>query len=340
MSEKQKSLSTAQTLKCLCCNERSPIKDFYSSNSIQYKSIKKIPYCTSCINDMYQKHVADFKELGYRNPEQNAVRRLCMIFDLYYNEKLFDNAMTEFNKKNIKSKNNLIFITYYFRHAKLIQYNQKNYNSTILEEYKESKDKEKIMSIVPTSSKDEIQIVEKAKRFFKGNFTDDEYLYLQEQYDDWVDRNECKTKANEEIFKQLCFTQLEILRATNNNGDTKDLKLTFLKQLDAANLQPKQNKSDSISESQTFGTLINKWEDTMPVPEIDENLKDVDKIGLYIDVFMKGHLSKSLGLENGTSRLYEKYMEKYSVEKPEYKDDSDGEALFDAIFGKSLNEQK
>ena len=40
-----------------------------------------------------------------------------------------------------------------------------------------------------------------------------------------------------------------------------------------------------------------------------------------------------LGLKNGLSRLYSKFMKKYTVEKPEYKDDETNEALFDAIFG-------
>ena len=140
------------------------------------------------------------------------------------------------------------------------------------------------------------------------------------------------------MFKQICFTQLELQRAMRAKLDTKDLNATLLKQLEAAKLQPKQNKGDTTSETQTFGTLIDKWENTRPIPEIDEDLKDVDKIGLYLDVFFKGHLAKMMGMKNGLSRLYEKYMAKYTVKKPEYNDDEDGEALFDAIFGKSINE--
>lgn len=40
-----------------------------------------------------------------------------------------------------------------------------------------------------------------------------------------------------------------------------------------------------------------------------------------------------MGLKNGLSNLYNKFMKKYTVEKPEYKDDENNEALFDAIFG-------
>ena len=111
------------------------------------------------------------------------------------------------------------------------------------------------------------------------------------------------------------------------------MNATFLKQLEAAKLQPKQNKGETTANNQTFGTLIDKWENTRPIPEIDEDLQDVDKIGLYLDVFFKGHLAKMMGLKNGLSNLYTKFMKKYTVEKPEYDNDEDSEVIFDAIFG-------
>ena len=140
------------------------------------------------------------------------------------------------------------------------------------------------------------------------------------------------------MFKQICFTQLELLKATRAKQDTKDLNATFLKQLEAAKLQPRQNSGDATADNQTFGTLIDKWENERPLPEIDEELKDVDKIAWYFDIFFKGHLSKMMGLKNGLSNAYNDFMKKYTVKKPEYDDDENSEALFDAIFGnKSLN---
>ena len=129
-----------------------------------------------------------------------------------------------------------------------------------------------------------------------------------------------------------------ILKATRRGDDTKELDTTFLKQLEAAKLQPKQNSGDTTANNQTFGTLIDKWENTRPIPEVDEDLRDVDKIGLYIDTFFKGHLAKMMGLKNGLSNLYTKFMKKYTVEKPEYSDEENSEVLFDAIFGDQLSD--
>ena len=40
-----------------------------------------------------------------------------------------------------------------------------------------------------------------------------------------------------------------------------------------------------------------------------------------------------MGLKNGLSNSYTKFMKNYTVEKPEYDNDENSEALFDAIFG-------
>jgi hypothetical protein len=222
----------------------------------------------------------------------------------------------------------------------MLQYSSRNYNSTIDEKIefarKNSIDETTALSMHSEVEKNET--IEAATKFFGSGFSNEDYLYLYEQYSDWTARHECETKSQEEIFKRLCFTQLELLKATRNKEDTKDLNSTYLKQLEAAKLQPKQHKGETVSDTQTFGTLIDKWENTRPLPEIDEELKDVDKIGWYIDVFFKGHLSKMMGLKNGLSNLYTKFMKKYSVEKPEYSDEENSEILFDAIFGNSSSD--
>ena len=82
-----------------------------------------------------------------------------------------------------------------------------------------------------------------------------------------------------------------------------------------------------------MGTLLQKFEETRPLPDIDPELEDVDKIGLYIDVFFRGHTLKMLGLKNMFSNIYEKIMSKYTVTKPEYSEEEDSEAIFEKVFG-------
>ena len=172
------------------------------------------------------------------------------------------------------------------------------------------------------------------KKFGNG-LNNDDYLFLQDQYDDWVTRYECKTKAQEELFERLCFKKLEIFKATRDGKPTKDLDESYQKLMSTANITPKQNSLDALSEAQTMGTLIQKWEEERPLPDIDPALEDVDKIGLYIDVFFRGHMSKMLGLKNSLANIYENFMRKLTVTKPEYNEEEASEELFNKIFGSS-----
>jgi len=300
--------------------------NFYKSNSKFFRNTGKIPCCKQCIEKLYQEYLDKYTNEGCLTPEKKAVKRLCMAFDIYYVDKVFNSAMEKIKSGDI----NITPMGQYMKTIQLSQYNRNNetYEDTITQE----EQRDFIISSIDGMS-DSRKVDEKTIKFFGAGFTDDDYEFLQEQYDDWTARHECNTKAQEEVFKRICFKQLEILKATRRSEDTKDLDATFQKLLDTAKLQPKQNSGDTTADNQTFGTLIDKWENTRPLPEIDEELRDVDKIGLYIDTFFKGHLSKMMGLKNAFSNLYTKFMKKYTVEKPEYSDEENSEILFDAIFG-------
>lgn len=331
--KKKEGITTPTTLHCLCCNDEFSSNDFYDSDSEFHTSIGKIPYCKGCIDKFYQYYLNKYETLEYPSPERKAIERICMVLDIYYSDKIFDNAV-----KESETKTNATLFALYLKQVKLYQHRKKNYDTTIHDKFKEMRDGESAMSVYTKHDYKQSDEIKAATKLFGSGFSDDDYIFLYDQYVDWTARHECETKSQEEMFKQICFTQLALLKATRAKQDTKDLNATLLKQLEAAKLQPRQNKSETMSETQTFGTLIDKWENTRPIPEIDEDLQDVDKIGLYLDIFFKGHLAKMMGLKNGVSNLYTKFIKKYTVEKPEYNDNEDGEALFDAIFGNANNE--
>ena len=311
---------------CFYCGNEYVETNYYKSNSIFYSNIGKIPYCKQCIERFYQSFYEKYTNEGCLNPEKKAVKRLCMIFDIYYKEDAYNAAIDNAKKREM----NISPMGAYMKMIQLSQYNRnkETYEDTITQE-----ERENFVVNIATGISDSVKIDEKIMNFFGSGFKEEDYVFLNREYEDWIARHECKTKAQEEVFKRLCFKQLEILKATQRGEDTKDLDATFQKLLETAKLQPKQNSGDTTADNQTFGTLIDKWENTRPLPEIDEELKDVDKIGWYIDVFFKGHLSKMMGLKNGLSNLYTKFMKKYTVEKPEYSDEENSEILFDAIFG-------
>lgn len=334
---------------CLCCGEKKDIDVYYTSDSLQYRAYGRIPYCKDCIDKMYQGYLDEFNRLQYTNCEKRAVQRLCMVLDLYYSDEMYNTAFSDHQKAVVKFDNkDLKFITYYMKNVKMYQYRKRNYNTTINDEYKQMKDDQKTMSMFNGNDEKQQEVVSKAVKFFGRGLSDDEYLFLQNEYEDWTSRHECQTKAQEELIKQICFTQLALFKSVRSGEDSKakDLNTTLMKQMDAAKLQPKQNKGETVAETQTFGTLIEEWETHDPIPEVDEELKDVDKIGLFLDVFFRGHLAKMMGLKNGVSKYYDEYMKQFTVNKPSaYKGNNDeniddSEAIFDALFGNTTSDKE
>jgi len=299
---------------CHGCNEHISSQNFYTSN--EYAS-GYFPLCKQCCLALAEQRV---KKNDKPNETKQSVQRLLQMMYLPYIDTLYESCckdvINEINEKNRKAP----ILQYLTIIKSLPQYRNKTWkNSEFPIENDNCFNTKKIKQST-------------IKRFGQGLNTED-YLFLQEQYDDWVNRYECNTKAQEELFERLCFKKMEIFKATREGKNTKDLDKSYQELMQTANITPRQNSMDAFSEGQTLGQLIEKWEVERPLPEIDEELKDVDRIGLYIDVFFKGHLAKLLNLKNPLQHIYEHFIKKYTVKKPEYDEDEDSEELFDKIFG-------
>lgn len=321
--------STKATLQCLNCRKESAESNFYSSNSKFYSGTGKVPYCKKCIKEFYNYYYEKYKEGNFVFPEKKAIKRLCMALDIYYGEEVFASALGEIEKTPAMSVD-----AAYMKVAHLKQNSKYTYDETFKHDEKDGV-AESYADLNKTMDVDE-KVIER----FGNGFSEDDYKFLDREYKDWTARHECETKTQEEIFKQICFTQLELLKAQRAGEDTKNLMATFQNLLDTAKLQPKQNKGDTMSDAQTFGTLIDKWENTRPIPEVEEELRDVDKIGYLIHVFFTGHMAKVLNLKSSLTNLYDKFIKKYTVEKHEYSGESDNEVLFDSIFGKKAMDEQ
>lgn len=338
--KKVEAIETPATIKCLGCGKEQASSKYSDSQSILYRSIAKLPYCQTCKIDLYNKYVQEFTKKNYKNPEQKAVQRICMAFDLFYDDRIYQQALKEYTKVISNTKRQASLISYYFKNRNLMQCKDdgSSYDASIFREYDSVLEEERTMTVFHRKDEEKENIVNKASEFFGEGFSDEDYLFLQKEYDDWTSRHECQTKAQEEIFKDICFNRLRNLKALRNGEDVKDISAAFDRMLSSGKLQPKQNYNESTSDAQTFGTLIKKYEETRPLPTIDPALQDVDKIGRYIDVFFRGHTCKMVGIENAYSHLYTDEMKKYTVNLPEYDSENDSEIIFDTMFGSKIEE--
>lgn len=189
----------------------------------------------------------------------------------------------------------------------------------------------------------DVKVVQKtlktAMKRFGNIYNNKDLIWLENEYQDWVGRYPCENKSQELLYQNLCVNQLNINKFQAEGKDTKDLIKTMQDLMTSLQIKPSQSNSNALTEAKTFGELIKKWENEKPIPEPEDEFKDVDKIGLYVDVFFKGHLSKMMGLKNGFSALYDKFISKYTVTKPQYDEDTDSEILFEQIFGSKMEEE-
>ena len=317
-------------LTCSRCGRQIDIIDLYKTTSPFYDTYKKIPFCKDCLDDLYQEYYDKYSKQGYNMPERKAVERICMVLDIYFKESLFQTAMSQYEKT---PETPLIML--YIRTARVGRNYQRTYDDTIKDRFEVSKEEKEIKSIYDADDEDFDIRVKEGQKIFGQGYERSDYIFLYDQYSDWTARHECGTKSQEELFKNICLTQLSLNKAqkTNNVSEIKQLNDAYIKLLDSAKLQPKQNAGDTTADNQTLGTLIDKWENTRPIPEVDEELRDVDKIGKYISTFFFGHLCKMIGVDNDYAHEYEEYMKTYTVEKPEYTEDDADEAIYRAMFG-------
>ena len=284
----------------------------------------RFPICKRCIIAMVEQRE---NEKDPPNETRESVQKVLQLMDKVFDSDFYDScvkgALDEAKERNRSSP----FATYIT--AILSLPNWKGMT------WKDSK-----FGIMGDSS-DDVRLVQKTikagRKRFGTSYTEEELMFLENEYQDWVGRYECNTKAQEEVFENLSICKLLKRKALSAQRPTKDIDAQITNWMSAGNLQPRQNSMDSLSDAQTFGTLIQKFEEERPLPIIDPELQDVDKIGRYIDAYYKGHMCKMLEIDNNFSNIYEDEMRRYTVDKPQYDAEEDSEGIFAKIFGAQLD---
>ena len=308
--------------KCCTCGKKYTKQsgNFSYSQSPLFKGNNSfLPICNNCLENLVEQYT---ELLGSQN---EAIKRVCLHWDIYFSESLLNSTKKiDANRSRIKC---------YVKNCNLQQHAGKTYDTYLKEINSERIDT--INDLEELKQDKEIKVSQKTIKFFGLGYTPEQYRFLQDQYDDWTHRHECRTKSQEEVFKNLCIAQLNIQIAQQTGGKVKDAMDSFQNLLGTANLKPCQTNENALADQNTFGTLIKKWENEKPISEPDPEWKDVDGIARYIHIYFLGHLCKMMGIKNSYSRMYDEEMEKYRVEKPEY--EGDDEALFDAVFSSKSN---
>lgn len=307
-----------------------------------------LPICRDCVEDMYNHYM---KVLG---DERQAIRRICMKFDLYWSESIYQ--MLDKPTK-IKSR-----ISNYIAKTTLNPFKDKSFDTTIDEEQSmgvggvgmyiesalpsvEDGDEDGMASdsgddnVIAGLSQD---IIQELIDFWGSGLAPSFYIELDKRYKFWTGGDDSTMDiAARAIIKQICMLEVTINRDSAQGKSIEKNVNALNNLLGSANLKPVQKKDsgiDNAADNTPFGVWIRKIENTEPIPEPEDEFKDVDGIARYIHIWFFGHLCKMVGIKNSYSRMYEEEMARLRVEKPEYEEEDD-DAIFEDLFSRTKSEE-
>lgn len=303
---------------------------YYKSTATLYKGITYFPYCKPCIDQMYEQYL-----IASGSPKL-AVRQMCRKLDLYWNESVYENVAKSNADKNI--------MLAYNQRLNTLAYAGKCYDDTLKEDdslWAFSSLASTEQSLVEAERKlegnnvESVEISNEVKAFWGPGYTPEMYDELQGRYDYWLSKfpeGSTLDVGGEILLKQICNLEIDINR-DRAAGKPIDKSVNALNTLlGSAMLKPVQKKSDeadSAAGNTPYGVWIRRFEDERPIPDVDPELKDVDRIIWYITVWFFGHLCKMLGIKNSYCKLYEEAIAKRRVERPDLDDEDDDTFIAD-----------
>lgn len=286
-----------------------------------YKGQGYMPYCRECVDGMYDAYYALCKD------SRAAVRQMCRKLDLYWDESVYQYA-------ELRAANRSM-MTAYIARSNSVSYAGKSYDDTLIEENALWSglipNVEKAIEIDDDPIKDiQLEADPELADFWGADYSPEFLIRLDKRYRKWTkDQGELEP-GSVSLFKHICILE-ETIATDSAAGRPVDKNVNTLNSLlGSLNLKPAQKKDDSVNgavDNSPMGVWIRRFENERPIPEVDPELRDVDKIVHYIQVFFLGHLAKMLGKTTVYSKMYEKEIARLRVEDPalsgEYEDDEE-----------------
>lgn len=317
-----------------CGNEYGKYKGYFPvSYAAMHKGVGYTPICKSCVDTLYSNYLAQC------NDARSAMRQVCRKLDLYWSDSIFNQVERRSSPRSIMMQ--------YIAKINSLPYAGKSYDDTLLSEgtlwsfSKQNDTNAPPQEQTAQGTGDEelpesIDIPDEVIAFWGSGYTPEMYTELEQRRLYWMSRLPDDMEVDigtEALIRQICPLELDINRARAAGDKNIDKLVTSLdKLIGSLGLKPgqkKQEDADAAMANTPLGVWLYRYENKRPLPEVDDDLKDVNGIRKYVFTWM-GHLCKMLGLKNEYSHLYEDEIAKWSVAKPEY-DGDDDEFLLDGV---------
>lgn len=302
--------------------------NFPRSYASLYKGVGYIHICKECIESIYNMYLSQCSDSAM------AVRQVCRKLDLYWNESFFNRVEKKSTPQTVVFK----YLAYVSSNASCAN---KSYDDTLISEgalWNFSNDDdldddeytadESVYTTNGNQEPDDVEVSEDVRTFWGDGYTSEMYMELEKRREYWMSRlpgSDDLDIGSEVIIRQICALELDINKARANNKPVDKLIGALNTLLGSMNMKPAQRKNDDVENdinSTPMGVWLYRYENKRPLPEIDEQLKDVNGVKKYVFTWM-GHLCKMMGIKNGYTKMYEAEIERLRVFKPEYDGDEE-----------------
>lgn len=299
--------------KCVCCSCGEPLAltKFYKSNSVFYAD-GHLPICKECFSSKFGHFAAEY------HSNKMAMQRMCMTFDIYFNEAAFDSCDTD----------DSTVLGNYFRKLNLSQHKGKTFEDSIKEGFDLSGDRKPVketQEVVNVDDDDEenenADMIDPADiEKWGAGLEPTDYTILNSHYR-LLSSSNPQCDGNAEIFIiDLCYTKMQQMKAVRESrvDDYKKLTESYIKSFTQAGL--KTVKDTNAMEDFTIGVNAETIEKYTPAEYYKNRslYKDHDNIGDYIDRFL---LRPLRNLMRGTKDRDAEFFVKDEEENDGFTDD-------------------
>lgn len=296
-STRSKKVGLTTKLVCTACGKEKVMSSaFYVSYSMMYKYNEgRMPVCKDCFYNRYKELLVE-----YKGDEIKALYHICMQFDIYFDTKLFEKS-----QENIKN-DDLSMIKTYMKNVNSLRQNKGKGSLESIhvflgdEALDEKIEESKPIEVYEDVDYDSLKIPTHIKKKWGSGYSNEEYIYLEDNYAEFYDAYSHETPAERMLLMNISRALLEAERS-RKKGKTKDyenmMKLVS-SMLTDANIKPSQKKTKGDEIGECFGVFIENIEKYEPIGEAIDEFEDVDNIGKLIDRQFVKNFAKIFGLRD------------------------------------------
>lgn len=289
-------MANKQTVKqTMCCRCGGMFVDaqFYRSYSEHHAALGgHLPICKECFHQEYDAYIERYQS------RRRAMKRMCMIYDVYYSDKIFDSCENEEASEGR-----------YFRKLNIRQCKDRTFEDSLQEGFMfvdgERSDVLKLKTKAEIAAEDP-EIEEDDIEKWGSGFLKEDYEMLNAHYK-YLKAANPNCDSNQEIFiKDLCYINMQKMKAVRGERveDYNKLTESYRKSFSQAGLKTVRDASEV--ESFSMGATIEMIEKYTPAEYYKNKdlYKDHDNIGEYIERLM---LRPLRNLMHGTTERDHEY---------------------------------